>query len=247
MAKTRIPIPVDIEASVLFKAEHICSKCRNSRLDVQIHHIDGDPSNNKENNLMVLCLQDHSVASSKSTMSKGYTQAELKKYKEDWESIVKERREALREPSKITLVRFDGPDVNTIFLQTKEGVLRGFQDSQTFEHLGFNWGNVDVYPVEDKKKFTIEPPLTRLRDCPQIRLKYQSGGLANEVFLIWDDGRKHHIPDPETLKIVGGKEVEEVGNEKFNAFPHGEPLKSIFEVRTNTILKDAMEKHLSSK
>lgn len=162
MVKIRIPIPVDIEASMLFKADHTCSKCRKLELDVQIHHIDGNPSNNKEENLMVLCLQDHSVASSKSTMSKGYTQAELKKYKENWESIVKERREALREPSKITLVRFDGPDVNTVYLQTKEGVLRGFQDSPTFEHLGFNWGNVDVYLEEDRKKFTFEKPLTKL-------------------------------------------------------------------------------------
>lgn len=125
--------------------------------------------------------------------------------------------------------------------------MRGFQDSPTFEHLGFNWGNVDVYLEEDRKKFMFEKPLTKLSDSLKIRLKYQNGGLANEVFLIWDDGRKHHIPDPETLKQIGGKDAKELSNEEFNAIPHGESLKSIFEVRTTAILKDAMEKHLSQK
>lgn len=239
----RPKIPSDPEANVLFKADHTCSKCRKEGVRIQIHHMDGNNGNNKEENLIALCLQDHDLASSTSTMSKGYTIKELKKYKADWEDTVKKRREALSNPVKITLVRFDGNDVNTVYLETTPGILRGFQDPQTFEHLGFNWGNVDVYLGEDEKKFTIEQPLSRLSDCKKIRLKFQNGTLANEVYLIWDDGRKHHIPDPETLKEIGGGNADPIENKEFNAIPHGVPLKSIFEVRTNMLLKDAMEKY----
>ena len=78
---TRPKIPTNIEAQVLYNADHICSICHDTNLSVQIHHIDGNNKNNKENNLMVLCLEHHNKANSKSTMSKSFTVKELKKYK----------------------------------------------------------------------------------------------------------------------------------------------------------------------
>lgn len=243
--KKRTAIPKVIEALVLFKAAHTCSICHNQLSKVQIHHIDGNPSNNNEKNLIVVCLIHHDSVSTKSTISKSHTPFELKKYKENWEEIVESRRKALKEdPPKSTLIRFYGEEIHTVYLVTGEGTLRDFQDPDTFEFFGFNWGNIDVLLDKDREKFKFDPPLTRIKDCKKIRLQYLNGDLANEVFLIWEDGRKHHIPDPETLKAIEGSEIEIVGHEFFNKIPHGQPLVSIFQVRTTEILNSAMRKHL---
>ena len=240
----RIPIPKDIEAEVLFKANHTCSICNNPAFGIQIAHIDDNPSNNAEENLIILCPNDHDRASSKSPLSKAFTVRELKKYKKSWEEIVQKRRNALRDPSSIRLIRFDGADVNTVFLEVENGSLRGFQEPLTFELLGFNWGNVDIYPDSFRDRFKIGDPLKKISDCRKIRLKFQNETFANEVYVIWEDGRKHWIPDFETLREIrkqgGSKDIDGLDYLEFNAIPHGLPLINIFQVRTNRILQTSM-------
>lgn len=239
--KKRIPIPRDTEAEVLFKADHACCICNNSDFGVQVAHIDKNRNNNQENNLIVLCPNDHAKVDSVSPISKSYTQLELKRYKKNWEETVQKKRKALENPPSVRLVRFDGFDVNTVFLETEPDVLRGFQDALTFELLGFNWGNVDVYPNEYKNKFRIQQPLKKISDCKKIRLKFINGTLANEVYIIWEDGRKHWVPDSETLKEIGGfQNIEELGYLEFNSVPHGQSLLDIFQVRTKRILQESM-------
>lgn len=237
----RIPVPTDIEAEVLFKARHTCSICNNANLGVQVDHIDGNKNYNIESNLIVLCLSHHDKKSSKSPMSKGYTQKELKKYKGEWENTVALQREALYDPPHLRLIRFDGSDVNTVYLETEPGVLRGFQGSLTFELLGFNWGNVDIYPDDYRNKFSFERFLEKISDSRKIRLKFSNGTHANEIYIIWEDGRKHHVPDPETMREISGfSNIEEVDFREFNAIPHGQPLINIFTIRTNRLLAEAM-------
>jgi hypothetical protein len=40
-------------------ANNTCCRCRTPGRPIQIHHIDGDPANNAEENLAVLCLDCH--------------------------------------------------------------------------------------------------------------------------------------------------------------------------------------------
>ena len=237
----RIPTPKDVEADVLFKANHTCSICNDPSIGVQVAHIDDNPSNNNEANLIVLCVNHHDKAHLKSPISKSYTKQELKKYKNNWGNTVKLRRKALESPQLIRLIRFDGMDVNTVYLEIEQNVLRGFQDSLTFELLGFNWGNVDIFPDSYKSKFIFQKPLEKTSDSKKIRLKFSNGTHANEVYIIWEDGRKHWIPDPETLREIGGfSNIIDIDFLEFNAIPHGQPLINIFTIRTNRILKEAM-------
>lgn len=239
----RIPLPKDVEAEVLFKADHTCSICHILDVGVQIAHVNDDPSNNIEGNLMAVCPNCHGKIHNKSTMTKGYTRRELLKYKSNWEEVVKKRRESLYSPAEARLVRFDGPDVNTVYLETSEAILRGFQDSPTFELLGFNWGNVDIYPEGQKSKFQIDLPLKKLGDSDKVRLKFSNGTLANEIYIVWEDGRKHHVPDPETLGEVGGfSGIKDLDYLEFNSIPHGKPLENIFTVRTNRMLRGVVKK-----
>lgn len=94
MAK-RIKVPHKKEVEILFKNKHVCCICRELRSssEVQIHHIDGDPSNNNLNNLAVLCSSHHNLANiglqkGGVGQSKKFSSDEIRRYKNEWEKKV---------------------------------------------------------------------------------------------------------------------------------------------------------------
>ncbi len=87
----RIKTPKTKESEVLFLNRHMCCVCHEKNKDVQIHHIDGNSSNNDVNNLAVLCLDCHSKVTGTRGLGKSYSQLELKRYKHEWEKIVKKK------------------------------------------------------------------------------------------------------------------------------------------------------------
>ena len=94
-SRKRKTIPEELSADILYESDRICCVCHQPGLAVQIHHIDGDHSNNAPHNLAVLCLEDHARVSSKSTMGKGISPTLLTKYRNEWCQVVRSRREAL--------------------------------------------------------------------------------------------------------------------------------------------------------
>ena len=82
----RMPLPKKIENEILFRNRNVCCICRKS--NIQIHHIDGNSSNNKLSNLCVLCIEHHAQASAKGLMTKGLNSSLLRKYKNDWENFI---------------------------------------------------------------------------------------------------------------------------------------------------------------
>ncbi len=91
MAKTRTPIGKPLERKLLYEAARTCCVCRVPRKPVEIHHIDQDPSNNIESNLVVICRNCHDEAHTKHTMSKNLSVDHLKHAKEKWLGEVAER------------------------------------------------------------------------------------------------------------------------------------------------------------
>jgi len=90
----RKSIPPQIEREILFRNEASCCIC--GKNNVQIHHIDGNNSNNDLKNLAVLCIEHHDQASSKSSMTRRLTPALVKKFKSDWEARISKKREIAR-------------------------------------------------------------------------------------------------------------------------------------------------------
>jgi hypothetical protein len=85
-------IPTNIEAEVLFRANHTCSICRNIDKDVVIHHIDGNNSHSEPENLIVLCLDCHSKVTGRRGLGKSFKLGEVKRYKRSWEKYIEESR-----------------------------------------------------------------------------------------------------------------------------------------------------------
>lgn len=87
-ANRRRRIPTTIEEEVLFRADHTCCICRIKGKDVQIHRIDGNPSNNKAGNLAVVCLDCHSRITGTRGLGKSYRPGEVRRYKRAWDQQV---------------------------------------------------------------------------------------------------------------------------------------------------------------
>ena len=92
MPKHRVKIPDDLAASVKFASNSTCCICRERGKSFQIHHIDGDPSNNEFDNLAVLCLEDHNRTHSKGSFARQLDSYEIVKYRDDWNDRVRRRR-----------------------------------------------------------------------------------------------------------------------------------------------------------
>lgn len=86
-----------LESQILFASDHTCCICRDRNRDVQIHHIDSNPSNNVFENLAVLCLDCHSRATGQRGLGRAYKPLEVSLYKDAWERHVQESR-GLRRP-----------------------------------------------------------------------------------------------------------------------------------------------------
>jgi len=84
----RSRIPRAVESEVLFRADHTCCVCRTRWKDVQLQHIDGNPSNNRLSNLAVVCLDCHSQITGRRGLGKSFTPSEVRKYQRAWESQV---------------------------------------------------------------------------------------------------------------------------------------------------------------
>jgi hypothetical protein len=96
-------IPKSKEAEILFANRHSCCICHDKDKDVQIHHIDGNNKNDNLSNLAVLCIDHHSKVTGQRGLGKRYTELEIRKYKQEWESITK-KEYGLFNPKKIKLI-----------------------------------------------------------------------------------------------------------------------------------------------
>lgn len=92
MANKRIPIPEALAAEVMFAADRTCCVCRENEKAVQIHHIDGDPSNNTLENLVVLCLEHHYQTQTSGGFGRKLNASLVTRYRDEWLKDVKWRR-----------------------------------------------------------------------------------------------------------------------------------------------------------
>jgi hypothetical protein len=94
MAKSRVPIPDQVRANVLYGSHHTCAICNESGRPVQIHHINDDPSDNREENLAVLCLLCHDKTQVAGGFGRRLDAVVVRRYRDEWVKRVSERRAA---------------------------------------------------------------------------------------------------------------------------------------------------------
>jgi len=90
--KSRIDIPQDVAASVLFASDRTCCVCNVPGKPVQLHHIDDNPGNNSIENLAVLCFVCHRETQICGGFDRKLDAPQIRLYKENWVERVAARR-----------------------------------------------------------------------------------------------------------------------------------------------------------
>lgn len=95
MAKSkRIPIPKSTQRSILDKNLGVCCVCKERGIGINLHHIDGNISNNSEDNIAVLCLKEHDQHHRPNAYDKSkhleLGSSKIKELKIEWEKTIKE-------------------------------------------------------------------------------------------------------------------------------------------------------------
>ena len=94
MPYKRPPIPKPIKRSILTKNLGVCCVCKERGIGTNFHHINGNPANNNEDNIAVLCVQEHDQHhrpnANVKTKHLELSADKIKEYKLEWEQTVEE-------------------------------------------------------------------------------------------------------------------------------------------------------------
>lgn len=102
--KIRVSIPDDIATEILFLSDRTCCVCNVRGKQVQIHHVDENPSNNNLDNLSVLCFECHDQTMIKGGFGRKLDAKQIIKYRTDWHDRVQNRKAKADEIASIQTV-----------------------------------------------------------------------------------------------------------------------------------------------
>ena len=97
----RIPISPDVAGRILFDSDRTCCVCRIPGKPIQLHHIDEDNTNSKEENLAVLCLDCHNQTQIRGGFHRKLDTHQVLLYKEDWTQLVVRNRSVKQEDRQL--------------------------------------------------------------------------------------------------------------------------------------------------
>ncbi len=80
----------------MFLSDRTCVVCRESGKPVQIHHIDGNPANNKIGNLAVLCLDHHNQTQIVGGFHQKLDSELITLYRDNWFQIVQTQKHQVK-------------------------------------------------------------------------------------------------------------------------------------------------------
>jgi hypothetical protein len=133
----RPKIPTQVELDVINQSGRRCCMCFALSADFeekqgQIAHLDHDRTNNRPSNLAWLCLPHHDQYDSRTSQSKGYSEKEVKRYRNELhDHIAKWRQDTLKSDDIFTqtIQKFLDENIPLIFfaaLATTDPILRQY-------------------------------------------------------------------------------------------------------------------------
>jgi hypothetical protein len=109
----RIAVPQPVRLRLNKKNLGVCCVCKERGLGINYHHIDGNPSNNDDENIAVLCVKEHDKTHRPKAYEINHVElgpTKIKRFKLDWEQTVKECKS--ENPSIIAVLNIYGNKTN---------------------------------------------------------------------------------------------------------------------------------------
>lgn len=173
--KTRIRIPKQVAAKVLFASDRRCCVCREAGKRLQIHHLDEDPANNEPHNLAPLCYDCHDLTQVSGGFGRNLDSDQVILYRDNWVRFVASQRQAgVAESDSST-----GPDYS-VELATSLAEL--YRDNNELGTLAQHYHTIGNTELRDKwtEKALASPDVD---DATIVYLR----GLQNRPDLIPED------------------------------------------------------------
>ena len=193
----RDPVPQATATKLMVANKHTCCFC-NKQGHIQIHHIDGNNSNNSIKNLAVLCLNCHSRVSSDEGLGRKFTVEEVKEYKAQWEKRCAgsdEDSEAKNQSNE------DEITTGTITLERETTVFREYSldkgdiiavwvnAEKTLSVYIVEADEADAYIEDDSDDFELEY-LKRAENKDEIMLEYKVKADGDYTILFVNDSKR---------------------------------------------------------
>ena len=140
MTSPRTLIPTEVAADVLFACDRTCCVCEVRGKPIQIHHLDGDPSNHLPENLAVLCLECHNETQLRGGFGRQLTPEVVIKYRDRLIKRVAERKHKIDQRFVELAVRNPIKAVDHDFW----GTTTGLEGLPARGALSYIWGLPDI-------------------------------------------------------------------------------------------------------
>lgn len=197
MANKRIPIPKALATEVMFAADSTCCVCCENGKAVQIHHIDGNPSNNTLENLVVLCLEHHNQTQMSGGFGRKLDASLVTRYRDEWLEDLEWRRAQANERAV-----------------TK--VVEGVSISQQHNSLIYFWVDASAFV----KGYVTEPKGTPemkyfFAHVPSQRIIYWAGTIGEVISILARRKNRQDITQADFDQIKQGLETKATGRKVY--------------------------------
>jgi hypothetical protein len=156
----------DIAAKILFWSDRTCCVCRERGKPVQIHHVDGDHTNDEINNLAVLCLACHTETQIRGGFHRKLDGDQVVLYRMDWYSIVARERTAAMQREGPPAQEASNPRIIA-------SIIENLKEAKEFALLAMQYERIGANDLRDKY---IELALSnRVEDSEIIFLRAMQG------------------------------------------------------------------------
>lgn len=220
----RKQISPKIAAKVMFTSDRTCCVCRKPGKPCQIHHIDGDPNNNKIDNLCVLCLDCHTETQISGGFHRKLSAEQIILYRDDWHILVAQKR-AINEKMEI---KEKSPD-----LFFKEIITE-----------------IDI--LKDRKKYDLIGPYYSMLGNNELRDKYIELAIKSgvddvtHIFLRYEQGKPDLIPNDVAIRVIKLQTKNEEWSQLARTYVQLGRLEEAIKCYCKSILKDLENNNIFS-
>ena len=180
----RVPIPPTLRAKLLIANQHACCIC--GERNVQLHHINGNPADNRGENIAVLCIGHHAEATAPSGMTARLTASDIATRKLLWEKSCHQRAErAARSRTAFFMVDYKNVDR----LQQLYAQLSATERAYAADRLQRDLRDESNLRTMQGFDISIEPNLGWSQWVEYLLQELKSGGSQPRIF---QPNHSHH-------------------------------------------------------